>query len=120
MQVISLFLQLDMWTCRKKLRSWQTAQMAGLNINIQKTKTIMVITKTNINNPAVEEVDEFICLGRKMTKDGNSMSNVITILRPVWRAKNIRLSLKICIFKSNVLSVLLYGSECCKITATIA
>lgn len=38
-----------------------------------------------------------------MTKDGNSMSDVITMLRPVWRAKNISLSLKMCIFKSNVL-----------------
>lgn len=46
-----------------KTQSCQTAQIAGLNINIQKTKTIMVITKTNINNPAVEEVDKFIYLG---------------------------------------------------------
>lgn len=39
-------------------------QMAGLNINIQKTKAMRMNTKINtpinVNNTALEEVDEFI------------------------------------------------------------
>lgn len=108
--------------------------MAGLDINIQKTKSIRmntrINTRININKTALEEVNKYIYLGSKMTKVGDSMSDVNTrftkrnqafaMLRPVWTAKNISQSLKIHIFKSNVLSVLLYGSECWKVLAAIA
>lgn len=108
--------------------------MAGLDINIQKTKSIRmntrINTRININKTALEEVNKYIYLGSKMTKVGDSMSDVNTrftkrnqafaMLRPVWRVKNFSQSLKICIFQSNVLSVLLYVSQCWKITVTIA
>ena len=41
------------------------------------------------------------------------------LLRPIWRTRSLSLHTKIRIFKSNVLSVLSYGSECWKTTNTI-
>lgn len=90
--------------------------MAGLDINIQKTKSIRINTKINtrinINNTALEGVNLYIYLGSKMTKVGDSMSDVNTrftkgnqafaMLRPVWTAKNICQSLKIHIFKKSL------------------
>ena len=41
------------------------------------------------------------------------------MLRPIWRSTGLSIHTKIRIFKSNVLSVLLYGSECWKSTTSI-
>lgn len=41
------------------------------------------------------------------------------MLKTVWRSTSLSIYTKIRIFKSNVLSVLLYGSECWKTTAAI-
>ena len=82
-----------------------------------------------INNQHIEEVDEFTYLGSKVSTDGDSGKDVqarlakanqaFGSLNAVWKSKQLRVKTKIRIFKSNVLSVLLYGSECWKMTKEI-
>ena len=40
------------------------------------------------------------------------------MLRPIWRSKQYNRKTKLKMFKSNVLSVLLYGAECWRMTET--
>ena len=89
--------------------------------------------KTNqpliINNKHVEEVQDFIYLGSKLTTDGDSGADVesrickeqgaCATLKPIWRSGKISIKTKLNIFKSNVLGVLLYGAESWKVTQAI-
>ena len=64
----------------------------------------------------IEDVTEFTYLGAKVTNDGNTEAEIKTrtnkargafvALKNNWKAKMISKKTKICIFKSNVLSVL--------------
>ena len=61
-----------------------------------------------------------------MTKDGNTESEIKTrinkargafaVLKNIWKTKKISKKTKICIFKSNVLCLLLYDTESWKVT----
>ncbi len=83
-----------------------------------------------INNQQLEEGNEFTYLGSKVSTDGDSGKDVSTrlskenqafgLLNPVWRSTKLTLQTKLRIFKSNVLLVLLYGSECWKATKEIS
>ena len=42
------------------------------------------------------------------------------MLKPIWKSKQLRFETKLKLNNSNVLSVLLYGSECWKLTAKLA
>jgi Domain of unknown function (DUF6451) len=111
----------------------EIANTIGLRINTQKTKIMR--NNNTINNPVtigekeLEEINEVTYLGRKMTTNDDCGLEVNTIiskakqafalLRPIWRTRNLSLHTKIRIFKSNVLSVLLYGLECWKTTNTV-
>ena len=106
----------------------------GLNINITKTKLMKINARNEepvpINNTALEEVDEFVYLGNKIISDGNSKKDVdsriskargaFAALHSVWRSTHINQPTKLRIFKSNVLAVLLYGSESLKVTHSIS
>ncbi|KAI0228948.1 putative uncharacterized transposon-derived protein F52C9.6 [Lamellibrachia satsuma] len=79
-----------------------TAPQIGLKLNTAKTKLMRInktdnpITINNINNSdALEDVQDFAYLGSKITTDGDSA-------------------------KDATASVLLYGSECWKLTAKLA
>ena len=82
-----------------------------------------------LNGESVEEVTEFVYLGTKMTHDGDTTTEIYSrisrarqtfaILKNTWKSKNISTKTKVRIFKSNVLSTLLYGSESWKVTKTI-
>ena len=75
-----------------------------------------------INNQQIEEVEEFTYFGSKVSTDGDSGKDIqarlgkanqgFVSLNVVWKLKQLRVKTKIRIFKSNVLSVLFYGSEC--------
>ena len=107
----------------------------GLNINITKTKHMKINAKNEepvtINNTALEEVDEFVYLGSKVTSDGNSEKDVhvdsriskargaFAALHSVWISAHIKRPTKLRIFKSNVFAVL-YGSESLKVTHFIS
>ena len=47
-------------------------------------------------------------------------SQTFAMLKPIWKSKRLRLETKLRLYNSNVLSVLLYGSECWKLTAKLA
>ena len=74
----------------------------------------------------IEEVTEFNYFGVKVIKDGNSESEVkasinkargaLAALRNIWKTNKISNRTKIRLFKSNVLSVLLYAAESWKVT----
>lgn len=105
-----------------------------LNINATKTKIVKVHEKTGylitINNGAVEDVSEFVYLGSKITNDGNSEKDVssrvskakgtFVALKNIWKSSQLKTSTKLRIFKTNVLAVLLYGTELRKVTQSIS
>ncbi|GFR82340.1 retrovirus-related Pol polyprotein from type-2 retrotransposable element R2DM [Elysia marginata] len=102
----------------------ETASKIGLKVNTRKTQALRTNT-TNMNPITLEEkpqeeVQEFIYLGSKITADGvcigeikariSKASQAFALLRPIWKTPNISTHTKIRIFRSNVLSVLLYGA----------
>jgi hypothetical protein len=110
-----------------------SASTIGLRVNIGKTQVMRKNTRVGdpitINGQPLQDVDEFIYLGSKVTTDGDCAREINTriskanqafaMLKPIWRTTSLSMHTKLRIFKSNVLSVLLYGSECWKTTATI-
>ena len=85
--------------------------------------------QVTIDNKNIEEVQEFVYLGSKITTDGNSEMDVLhrlskargafAILWNIWRSSRIGTETKLRIFKSNVLGVLLYGAESWKVSKSI-
>ena len=83
-----------------------------------------------LRDESIEDVESFVYLGSKVTKDGGTTQDVaqriqkangaFVQLYPVWRNNNISITTKLRIFHSNVKSVLLYGSETWKVAKTTA
>ena len=110
-----------------------TAGKIGLKASTKKTKHMRMNSRTNapirMQNEDIEEVNEFTYLGSKMSTDGDTENEIKTritkasqafaSLRNIWKCRNIGVNTKIRLFKSNVISVLLYGSESWKTTKTI-
>ena len=102
-----------------------TAQKIGLKASITKTKHMRMNSRTNepikLQGENIEKVEEFTYLGSKMTADGSSEREIrarlskadqaFATLRNIWKSGKICQKTKIRLFKSNVLSILLYGSE---------
>ena len=68
-------------------------------------------------------------MGSKITTDEDSKyaksrirkaSQPFTMLKPIWKSKQLKLKTKLRLCNRNVLNVLLYGSECWKLTAKLA
>ena len=111
-----------------------TAGNLGLKVSTKKTKGMRMNARVQenikLNGDEIEEVDDFTYLGSKMSNTGNGeveirarlakASQAFVSLRSTWKARNIRLKTKLRIFKSNVISTLLYGSESWKVTKTIS
>ena len=82
-----------------------------------------------LNGHQVEEVNQCTYLGSEIYKDGGSDADVVCrvgkakgafgILSPIWRNSSFPNRLKIRIFNSNVITVLLYGSSTWKVTKSI-
>ena len=76
------------------------------------------------------EVTDFTYLAAKVTKDGNTEAEIKTrinkakgafaAMKNTWKTKKISKTTNIRIFKSNVLSALLYAAECWKVTQRIS
>ena len=74
----------------------------------------------------MEAVEEFIYLGSVISTDNcaekdiknriNKAKGSYAMLRPIWNSREYSRKTKVKIFKSNVLSVLLYGSETWRMT----
>jgi hypothetical protein len=111
----------------------QEARKVGLAINVQKTKALRRNTNKKepfmLGNENIEDVESFVYLGSKVTKDGGTAQDVVQRIQkengafvqlyPVWRNNKISIRTKFCIFCSNVKAVLLYGSETWKVTKNI-
>ena len=103
----------------------RNAAKVGLHVNKDKTKTMRNNCQTaapvKLGEQDTEDVTEFTFLGAKVTKYGNTEAEIKTrinkergafaALKNIWKTKMISKKTKIRIFKSNVLSVLLYAAE---------
>jgi hypothetical protein len=110
----------------------EEAGKVGLAINVKKSKALRVNTSKiepfMLGGESSEDVDSSVYLGSKVTKDGGATQDVaqriqkangtFVQLYPVWRNKKISTRTKLRIFRSNVKSMLLYGSETWKVAKT--
>ena len=108
------------------------AESMGLNINVNKTKMLKAgyhqqdPPKLKVYDQELEYVSDFPYLGAMVTDDGGSDIDIVSRIRKattaffklskIWNCSSLSHRLKIKIFKSNVISVLLYGSETWKLT----
>ena len=101
----------------------EESEKVGLKLNIQKTK-IMVsgpITSWQIDGETVEIVADFICLGSKITADGDCSHEikrhlllgrkVMTNLDSILKSRDITLPTKVRLVKALVFPVVMYGCE---------
>ena len=101
----------------------EESEKVGLKLNIQKTKIMAPgpITSWEIDGETVETVTDFIFMGSKITADGDCTHEikrrlllgrkVMTNLDSVFKSRDITLPTKVCIVKSMVFPVVMYGCE---------
>ena len=99
------------------------SEKVGLNLNIQKTKIMASgpITSWQIDVETEETVADFIFLGSKITADGDCSHEikrrlllgrkVMTNLDSIFERRDITLPTKVCLVKSMVFPVVMYGYE---------
>jgi hypothetical protein len=108
----------------KLIRLEEEAKRAELNINVNKTKEMIMKTqieeKLFIAIKEIEQVECFIYLGNILTQDGgtdqdiNNKKKATTAfiqLYQAWKNKSLSKKTKLQIFNSNVKSALLYACE---------
>ncbi|GFR71314.1 endonuclease-reverse transcriptase [Elysia marginata] len=106
------------------------AKQIGLKISKKKTE-VMILSVLNPQQVQIDETilpftEKFTYLGSYVTPDGGAKDDIITrlgkaitafrMLNPVWKSQQYKLSTKIRLYRSCVLSTLLYGSECWRMT----
>ena len=99
------------------------SEKVGLKLNIQKTKIMASghMTSWQIDGETVETVSDFIFGGSKITADGDCSHeikrrlligrNVMTNLDSILKSKDITLSTRVCLVKTMVFPVVMYGCE---------
>src|SRR5574339_98675 len=99
------------------------SEKVGLKLNIQKTKIMASgpITSWHIDGEKVETVTDFIFLGSKITADGDCSHKIkrhlllgrkaMTNLDSVLKSRDITLPTKVCVVKTMVFPVVMYGCE---------
>ena len=98
--------------------------MAGLKLNIQKTKIVASgpITSWEIDGETVETVSDFIWGGSKITADGDCSHEikrhlllgrkVMTNLDSILKSRDVvTVPTKVCLVKAIILPVVMYGCE---------
>ena len=106
------------------LKVEEESEKVGLKVNIQKTKKIMssgLITSWEIDGETVETVSDFIFGDSKITADGDCSHEikrclllgrkVMTNLDSILKSRDITLSTKVCLVKSMVFPMVMYGCE---------
>ena len=102
----------------------------GLKINAAKSKAMRMNTNNNqpieIDGTAVDDVKHFIYIGATVSERGGTNEDIrrrltharlaFNNLKSVLNNSQFGRKTKMKLVKSNVLSVLLYGSETCKMT----
>ena len=98
-------------------------EKVGLKLNIQKTKIMASgpITSWEIDRETVETVADFILGGSKITADGDCSHEikrrlllgrkVMINLDSILKTRGITLPTKVCLVKSTVFPVVMYGCE---------
>ena len=111
-----------------------SARQVGLKVNVKKTKEMRINVngreRLEMDGRVIEEVDSFVYLGSVVNVSGGAESDVAGRIRKaygafsqlytIWKNNSISKRTKLRIFNSNVISVLLYGSETWKVTADIS
>ena len=106
----------------------------GFKTSTSKTKEMRMNSKSRepitVRDGTIEAVNDFIYLGSKMQADEDSEPDVkrriskdsqaFSMLKNIWKSKKLSRNTKIRIFRSNVVSVLLYGCESWKVTTAIS
>ena len=99
------------------------SEKVGLKLNIQKTKIMASgpITSWEIDGETVETVTDFIFGSSKITADGDCSHEIkrrlfllrkaMTKLDSVLKSRDITLSTKVCLVKTMVFPVVMYGCE---------
>ena len=117
----------------KTSRQAQESAKLGLRINKVKAKVLRINTTSEVpvvvERQPLENVKEFSYLGsvvvtlrgtdkEALTRIGKARA-VFIMLKKVWASKELSVRTKLCIFRSNVKTVLLYGSETWRTTKRI-
>ena len=101
----------------------EKCEKVGLKLNIQKMKIMASnpITSWQIDRETVETVSDFICLGSKITADGDYDHEIkkclllgrkaMTNLDSVLKSRDIILTTKVRRVKAMVFPVVMYGCE---------
>ena len=100
----------------------EESEKVGLKLNIQKTKIMASgpITSWEVDGETVSTVSDFICLGSKITADGDCSHEikrllllgrkVMTNLDSIFKSRDITLPTKVRLVKAMVFPVVMY--EC--------
>ena len=98
----------------------EESEKAGLKLNIQKTKIMASgpITSWEIDGETVETVSDFVCLGSKITADGDCSHEIkrhlllgrkaMTNLDSILKSRDITLPTKVHLVKAMVFPVFMY------------
>ena len=101
----------------------EESEKAGLKLSIRKIKIMAsgTITSGQINGATVETVSHFIFWGSKITADGDYSHEIkrrlllgrkaMTNLDSILKSRDVTLTTKVCIVKSMVFPVFMYGCE---------
>ena len=101
----------------------EESEKAGLKLNIRKTRIMASspITSWQIDGETMETVTNFICLGPKITADGDCSheikrrlllgSKAVTNLDSILMSRDITLQTKVHLVKALVFPVVMYGCE---------
>ena len=115
---------------QKTTKLTDNARKVGLKLNANKCKVLRVNGKSAnrllVGESEIEEVESFTYLGANVSKDGGATADIkkrialasaqFKRLSHIWQAGGINRRTKASLFKSLVLSVLLYGCETWKLT----
>ena len=127
MLMISLYSQVPESRCKLKLTDWSGMQSQPANINTSKTKVMRInASNTQAAGEEIEDVNSLIYLGGTVKNEGGTTKDIkrrlgharspYNKLTAIWNSLQIGRKTKIRLFNSNVISVLLYGSETWKMT----
>ena len=108
----------------------RNSSLLGLKINIRKTELLSLNTREppniELNGQPISCTSSFTYLGSIVTSDGGAEQEVKTRLgkarsafqrlRNIWKSTSISRHTKVKIYNSCVISVLLYGAECWRMT----
>ena len=109
------------------LKVEKESRKVGLKLSAQKPKIMASnpITSWQIDGETVETVTDFICLGSKITANGDCSHEIkrclllrrkaITNLDSILKSRDITLLRKVRLVKAMVFPVVMYGCESCTI-----